>query len=384
MKVYLTILIIVAFSSIKAQVDTFFIDPINTDPGYEFDEDPHMVAINNQENNDRLFLFLGGTRAVTRSYRTITQFVAGLGFDVINLSYKNEVPAALLANDPDRFVFNKFREEVCYGTSQSDDVEVDTLNSIYLRTVRLLNYLKDNLPSRNWDQYFLDGSSILDWSKIAVGGHSQGAGHACYFGKVNAVERVLMFSGPNDFSTFYDESAPWLSLPGATNVNRQFAYLSVLDEVVDFEKQFSNLESLGLYPTYDTTFVDVISNPFENSRCLYTRQQPGFALRHHNTPVKNSGINEEVWTYMLDSIIMSNSSTYEKLDEIEIFPNPTHQLIQIHGLDKGSLYQIFNLNGQVIQEGMTVDNQSIDVKALRQGLYIMVINQKMLKFVKLP
>jgi predicted esterase len=57
-------------------------------------------------------------------------------------------------------------------------------------------------PFESWAQYLATPDSI-DWSNIIVGGHSQGAGHAAYLAKFNSVNRVLLFSGPNDYSTAF-------------------------------------------------------------------------------------------------------------------------------------------------------------------------------------
>ncbi len=110
-----------------------------------------------------------------------------------------------------------------------------------------------------------------------------------------------MFSSPNDYSNYYSNSANWLRTSGITAMNKHFAYLSLLDEIVPFNNQLTNLQGLGLYPLYDTTFVDISSSPYSNSHCLYTTQTPGLAILYHNSTMKLSSINNSVWTYMLTS-----------------------------------------------------------------------------------
>jgi hypothetical protein len=219
------------------------------------------------------------------------------------LSYLNSVAAASLANSNDSLVFDKYRQEVCFGTPISNDVTVDSLNSIYTRALKLIKYLDVTYPSQNWGQYLASPSSI-NWSKVIVGGHSQGSGHACYLAKQYLVERVLMFSGPNDYSNFFSGPANWLNQAGTTPINRHYSYLSLNDEVVAFSKQFANISGLGMFVSDDTTFVDNISSPYGNSRCLYTTQPPGLVLLNHNATIKLSTINNDVWTYMLTSTIL--------------------------------------------------------------------------------
>ena len=63
-------------------------------------------------------------------------------------------------------------------------------------------------------------------------GTASGAGHACYLGKKRAVERAIMFSGPNDYSTHFSSPANWLSKNGLTDLSKQHALLLANDEVI--------------------------------------------------------------------------------------------------------------------------------------------------------
>src|SRR5688572_17649854 len=237
----LTGVFLVVVTTCLSQVNTFYVHPAQTDINYAADQDSHLVVRNTTTNLNKLLLFMGGTDSNPQSYQTISNFAGGLGYDVINLSYLNTVAAASLSNSADSLVFNKYRREVCYGTSLSPDVTVDTLNSIYTRTVKLIHYLNTIYPTQNWDQYLVDPTT-LDWSRIAVGGQSQGGGHACYLAKFNDVERVLMFSSPNDYSDYFSNAANWLRTTGMSSLNKHFAYLSLLDEIVSFDKQLANLQ----------------------------------------------------------------------------------------------------------------------------------------------
>lgn len=368
-----------------SQINSFYVKPILTDINYDADQDSHMVVRNTTTHLNILFLFIGGTESNTKSYQTISLFAGNLGYDVINLAYPNSIAAASLANSPDSLAFNKYRQEVCYGTSLSPDVTVDSLNSIYTRTLNLIHYLHTTYPNQNWDQYLLDPST-LNWNKIAVGGHSQGSGHACYLAKSNDVERVLMFSGPNDYSNYFSQAAHWLRNPGVTTINKHFSYLSLLDEVVSFDKQLINLQGLGLYPLYDTTYVDDSSSPFNDSRCLYTRQTPGIALLYHNATVKFSFINNAVWTYMLTTVIPTRAPEVHLKRGILIYPNPTTSMVNINsevGL-LGMPYLVRNLTGQKLLRGNSrYDNCfTIDLSPFASGIYFITIDHETFKVVK--
>lgn len=384
MKNILLFLLTMAATTCYAQINTFYVAPNQTDLAYTASQDSHLVVRNTTTHLDKLFLFIGGTGSNPRSYRTISNFAGNLGYDVINLSYVNTVAAASLATSADSLVFDTYRQEVCYGTPLSSDVAVDTFNSIYTRTIKLLTYLSTAYPNQNWDQYLLTPGS-LDWSKIVVGGHSQGSGHACYFGKLNVVERVLLFSGPNDYSTHFSNSAKWLRTPGLTPVDQHVAYLSLRDEIVDFDKQLSALQSLDLFPTYDTTYVDNSSAPYSNSHCLYTTQVPGLALLHHNSPIKFSAINNAVWAYMLDPMIISGIETIEK-HTLRIYPNPTHTSVHIISNQKikHPTVRVYTVSGQLLKTKniRAFNSISIDLSDLPNGLYFIEVDKQLIKTIK--
>ena len=380
------LLLILTTNFCFGQIQSFYVQPNQTDTGYLAGQDSHLVVRNTVTNLNKLFVFIGGTGSTTQQYQSISNFAANLGYDVINLSYTNTVAAASLANSSDSFVFNKYRQEVCYGTPLSNDVDVDTLNSIYTRIVKLINFLNSTYPTQNWNQYLINPTTI-DWTKISIGGHSQGGGHACYFGKFNNVDRVIMFSGPNDYSNFYSNAANWMHESGITPPERQFAYESSLDEVIDFNNQIVCLKALGLSPLYDTVNVDNLMTPFNNSHILYTTQSPGIVLLNHNVTVKNTTINNAVWEYFLTSPIVLGLQNNIKTGNIKIWPNPAKNLIFI--TDETFIgevrYSIYNLSGQLLKT-KTLNEESqkhvIDISDLNDGLFILKFNGKTAKIIK--
>ena len=100
----------------------------------------------------------------------------------------------------------------------SDKISVRPANSILNRLQKLLVYLVKQDPDGGWGEFVADGQPV--WSRIVVAGHSQGAGHAAYLGKMFPVDKVLMFSGPQDYFDDLDKPAPWLARPSATPPSR--------------------------------------------------------------------------------------------------------------------------------------------------------------------
>ena len=378
-KITITILFLALNLISFSQLQTFYVSPNQTDPNYTL-QDSNYIAINTSIQINKLFLFLGGTYSSPKHYRFICEVAANLGYDAISLCYPNNVPAYPLGNSSDSLVFDKFRQEICFGTPQSPFVSVDTLNSIYTRTLKLIQYLSATYPSQNWGQYLLSPTT-LDWSKIAVSGHSQGSGHAAYLAKYFQVERNVMFSGPNDYSSYYNHSAHWLRQAGITPTNKQFVFLHLQDEVVPFEHQFINITGLGMLQSDDTTIVDNVLLPYLNSHCLYSNIEPAIAGKYHNstcigiyTPM-NSGdtVFLPVWQYMLTSTVTGITSPNVEFLKIKVYPNPTTGIFTIEGKNIKSIV-ILNIRGQTIKR-LLIDNYQLSINLSNQpkGVYMIKI-----------
>ena len=366
---FFIILVITQFTLSYSQTQTFYVKPVSTDINYLSTEDSNYVVRNTATNLNKLVLFLGGSYSSPDDYSIFCQYPATLGFDVISLSYPNNVATAPLGASSDSLVFDKYRQELCFGTPLSSAVSVDTLNSIFTRTLKLIQYLTLSYPSQNWGQY-LATPTTLDWSKIVLCGHSQGSGHACYLGKNFPVERVLMFSGPNDFSTFFNNSANWLSQPGVTPTIKHFALLHILDEIVPFSNQFANLTALGMLSADDSTLVDNLASPYSNSHFLYINI-PAFS--YHASPIGANPILPSVWNYMLtSSLTVGVANLTNNNENFIIYPNPasTTLNIDIANADQSKI-SIMNYLGQT--NFTTTNQKQIDITNFTSGLYFITI-----------
>ena len=79
---------------------------------------------------------------------------------MISLSYPNNVATAPLGASSDSLVFDKYRQELCFGTPLISVVSVDTLNSIFTRTLKLIQYLALTYPLQNWEQYLATPTTL--------------------------------------------------------------------------------------------------------------------------------------------------------------------------------------------------------------------------------
>ena len=355
------------------QIVAFKVIPHLTDTLISDDQPDHEILLN-VDNSDRpLLVFFGGTGSSPEQYVALRNFAAEEGFTVISLSYMNEVATASLRNLAEREIFGHYREEICFGTPISDQVMVDSANSIHNRLVKLLQYLERNRPMEQWGR-FLDQYRQILWSDLILAGHSQGAGHAAYLAKHFAVNRVVMFSGPNDFSNHFEQPAPWLGQMGETEPQRHFAYLSLFDDAVPFEHQLANLRSLSLQEFSDTVRVDDAAPPYDFAHILYTTQNPGLVLIHHNVPVKNSPLNKLVWTYLLQAQETASTKT-KPFSAFSIYPNPAGNYLVIESSQvTNEEFQILDLKGRHMQRGqIKAQRQLIYMNRLSAGQYLMRI-----------
>jgi hypothetical protein len=277
---------------------SYLVKPAETDSNYSLNEESHYIIRNTGTHLNKLLLFIGGSYSVPKDYYIFCGHSASIGLDVVSLSYPNGVATAPLGTSSDQFIFDNYRQELCFGTQLSSVVSTDTLNSINTRAVKLIQYLKNTYPDQNWGQYLTAQNTLL-WSKIIVAGHSQGSGHACYLSKKNLVDRVLMFSGPNDYSSYYTASANWLKQSGLTPAIKHFALLHIRDEIVPFSNQVINLQGLGLLGVgQNPTEADNLSTPYSNAHCLSVNIP---AMSYHSSTIGANSKLPAVWTYMLTS-----------------------------------------------------------------------------------
>lgn len=215
-------------AALHAEMKVLRVDPQQTDAAIERVGGPHIALYDPQvASNHRLFLFFVGTRDKTERSLTLDSAFAERGYHAISLDYENQVITVICAHSLDKACFDHYREAIVTGASVSDKISVNRDNSILNRLNKLLAYLVKQDPDGGWSEFYANGQPV--WSRIVVAGHSQGAGHAAYLGKMFLTDEVLMFSGPQDYFSDLDTPAPWLARPSATPQSRYFAFLNVND-----------------------------------------------------------------------------------------------------------------------------------------------------------
>lgn len=221
-------LITAVAASAHAQDKILRIDPTQTGAAIKAVHGPHLALYDPAvPSNHRLLLYFVGTGVHTEDSLAMDRAFTHLGYHVIALDYENKVVAASCVHSTDSSCFDTYRAAIVSGTPGSDKIHVDAPNSILSRFDKLLSYLTKQDPDGGWSEFFADGKPA--WSRIVLAGHSQGSGHAAYIAKLYEVDKVLIFSGPQDYLAGFDKPAPWESRPSATPPSRYYAFLNLND-----------------------------------------------------------------------------------------------------------------------------------------------------------
>jgi hypothetical protein len=386
--------------SIQGQANSFYVKPIQTNSLYAVSQDSHLVVINPSVTPlNKLLLYIGGTGSTPKNTTYFLHLAAGLGYHVISVAYPNTPSATTsCSNASDSTCYYKFRQEVCYGTPLSTSVSVDSLNSIHGRAYQLLTYLQNTYPSSNWGQF--KTGTTLTWSKLLTGGHSQGSGHALYFAKTQSIDRVCMFSGVNDYSDFYNKPGAWLYEPFNTPFSRFFTLLHLNDDIIPFTKQFKNQQAIKMFSgNDDTTRIDNVLPPYQNSHVLYTTAAPQNTISIspiHNstvidfwTPLNASNLPkfQAVWTYMLNAPFSVGLKEFlGESNTLTVYPNPVENVLNIKGYTgKPAELKIYNTLGNLVfQQSNYEGSSSIQLPDnLLNGVYFMTLGNNRAKFLKL-
>lgn len=227
--------IVIAFSislllrgDLHAEMKVLRVDPHQTSSAIVTVHGAHVAVYDPAAvSRHQLFLFLVGTGGKAANSLRIDSAFAKWGYHAISLDYEDNVVAVSCAHSRDSTTFGRYRRAIVTGAPVSARIKVDPANSILNRFQKLLVYLVKHDPRGGWGQFLTNGQPV--WNRIIVAGHSQGSGHAAYIGQMFKVDRVLMFSGPQDYMDDLHRPAPWLARPSATPPSRFFAFLNLKD-----------------------------------------------------------------------------------------------------------------------------------------------------------
>ena len=259
------------------------VKPSVTDPAIQDFDSPHYIFVDRSiilsngpsaaKDRHELFLYLTGTGGTGRTAVAFCRLAARSGYRVINLMYTDSIPAAVVRNSSDPKAFEAFRMAIIAG-GETQWITVSRTESIENRLIKLLMYLKRTRPRERWGQ-FLSPSGVLNWEMIAVGGQSQGGGHAALLGIKHRMARVIGTGAPKDYSIALQGPADWYSQESVTPKERFFFFNHQQDhQGCDPQQCLQNMQALGLDKLGAPADVDQTPFPYRHSHIL-TTNYPG-------------------------------------------------------------------------------------------------------------
>lgn len=84
-------------------------------------------------------------------------------------------------------------------------------------------------------------------------------------------------------------------------------------------------------------------------------------------------------TVTQDNILSTADFT---VDEFSLYPNPAKNEIHLKGLKKSVEYKIHSIDGKLVKKGTYNPKESINISELIRGTYVIIINEKNIKFIK--
>lgn len=205
------------------------------------DADHHVWVPNpGTAAEDRLLVFLPGTKNEARDHDWVAQIAANAGFRVIVLSYdSNQEDGAgngqigAFCNTHhfgDTACHGDLGERVLFGSGSGvalSNHNMDDQDTVHARLVDVLTQLDAANPTHGWDDYLndidvADPYNDADWCNFLFAGFSQGAAYAAQLGSMRDVGGVVMLDGPGavgDWLTATHETDPdlWFAVHHVNN-----------------------------------------------------------------------------------------------------------------------------------------------------------------------
>lgn len=256
------------------------ITPVATDAAInEYATLKHYMLRSSADTMHSLVVFIPGTYRYPGDYKFVMEQVARLGYHVVGLSYKYDPPVnPLCRGTGDVTCHYRARMETIDGVDRHPAVSVTPANSIMNRLNKLMAYLVANRPGQGWDQFYAGGE--LQWNKIILTGHSQGASLAGIMGKEFPAKRVVMFS----VMDFLDNGAIPSWVDNTTNHENYYALIHPKDEQIPFTRAQIGWDKLGMIEYGAMCNIDCNNPPYRHTHILYTNYEPASTLvdKHHN------------------------------------------------------------------------------------------------------
>jgi len=221
------------------------------------------------------------------------EHIASYGLHAIQPHYANGWFSKIDAEKrDDGTTLGQLRLEAATGEDYSPLVAIAEPDGLAERSIQFVNWLAENHPEGQWEQFLTEDRSDLLWDKVILSGISHGSTTAARFAKHQKVARVVMFSGPRD------QFESWQGFPSATPPNRFFGFTHVLDAGWVGDHYCRSWQMLGLAAFGPLVNVDEAKPPYGYSRRLITNCDVGNDRDRAHSVVLSGAAWDDVWRYL--------------------------------------------------------------------------------------
>jgi len=199
---------------------------------------PHLVFAPQGTPSGMMVVYLPGTGRHPAETTRLLRSASRAGHRVLGLSYMSYpftsaqadrwcVPTPPSGNGTAADCNSDLHEQVLFGDANPDFKGKSENVWAVPQKDSVEALVQDVLANQAWGREFLKGSEyahdggLVDWQKIIISGHSQGASHAGYLTQVRQLHAVL-FSGPQDSQASAEN---WGNLSVPSRTRRSFHHL---------------------------------------------------------------------------------------------------------------------------------------------------------------
>lgn len=283
---------------------------------------PHLLLHPSKEvaPSNLLVVFLPGTGSAPSRYSRLLQSASIAGHMVIGLSYLSMPVSSAQTNwwcDPHppssmataSDCSQELHQQMLFG--EVEDRYLGKAGDLWpvRRDHSVEGLLEAVLNAQPWGSKFLNRSRV-DWTRVIISGHSQGASHGAYLSQLRAT-RAVLFSGPQDSQA---SAAAWVDLSVPTDVERRSLYHLHEECAEEPRDQATNCEAgllpgllrrmgFGIASRYDGPGSDLPSN-LTNVITTWAPVCQGGRFYHSSTaadPCAPVGA-EELWTALFSGM----------------------------------------------------------------------------------
>ena len=110
----------------------------------------------------------------------------------------------------------------------------------------------------------------------------------------------------------------------------------------------------------------------------------GTTILNYQSGTNVSVVTSDIRKFMFSSFTGIDDIIFDA-NKLYLFPNPSTDYISLRNLSGNELnIAIYSINGtELLNSKISNINQQIDIRQLNKGIYLLKVNSKMLKFIKL-